>query len=174
MPQPFHYAFFVRDLSSTRRFYGQILGCTEGRSTETWVDFDFFGNQISAHTTGSVMPTENTGQVEGIRVPMPPFRGAAGLGCVFVSGRSHSRRGSPFHSRAQNPLCRDSRESRRRCSSWTPAGTRSSSRASDIRSTSSPHEDGLGRHHWCRRDRRERSISPRPPRLARDPGARPL
>ena len=73
MPQPFHYAFFVRDLSSTRQFYGQILGCTEGRSTETWVDFDFFGNQISAHTTGPVVPTKNTGQVEGIRVPMPHF-----------------------------------------------------------------------------------------------------
>ncbi|HVQ45747.1 MAG TPA: VOC family protein [Gemmatimonadales bacterium] len=73
MPQPFHYAFFVRDLASTRRFYGHILSCTEGRSTETWVDFDFFGNQISAHTTGSVVPTENTGQVEGIRVPMPHF-----------------------------------------------------------------------------------------------------
>jgi uncharacterized protein len=73
MPQPFHYAFFVRDLASTRRFYGHILRCTEGRSTETWVDFDFFGNQISAHTTGAVVPTENTGQVEGIQVPMPHF-----------------------------------------------------------------------------------------------------
>jgi extradiol dioxygenase family protein len=37
----------VRDLSPTRRFYGDILGCREGRSTETWVNFDFFGNQIS-------------------------------------------------------------------------------------------------------------------------------
>lgn len=70
---PFHFAFFVRDLESTRRFYGEVLGCPEGRSTETWVDFDFFGNQISAHTTGSVMPTRNTGQVDGIAVPMPHF-----------------------------------------------------------------------------------------------------
>ena len=52
MSEPFHFAFFVRDLASTRRFYGEILGCREGRSTDTWVDFDFFGNQISAHTTG--------------------------------------------------------------------------------------------------------------------------
>ena len=73
MPQPFHFAFFVRDLASTRRFYGEILGCREGRSTDTWVDFDFFGNQISAHTTGAVTPTQNTGQVEGILVPMPHF-----------------------------------------------------------------------------------------------------
>ena len=73
MPSPFHYAFFVRDLESTRRFYGEILGCREGRSTDTWVDFDFFGNQISAHTTGAVTPTQNTGQVEGLLVPMPHF-----------------------------------------------------------------------------------------------------
>jgi uncharacterized protein len=73
VPQPFHFAFFVRDLDSTRRFYGEILGCREGRSTDTWVDFDFFGNQISAHTTGRVMPTQNTGKVEDILVPMPHF-----------------------------------------------------------------------------------------------------
>jgi uncharacterized protein len=73
MSQPFHFAFFVRDLESTRQFYGQILGCPEGRSTETWVDFDFFGNQISAHNTGSVTPTQNTGKVENLLVPMPHF-----------------------------------------------------------------------------------------------------
>jgi uncharacterized protein len=73
MSQPFHFAFFVSDLASTRRFYGEILGCREGRSTETWVDFDFFGNQISAHTTGAVTATQNTGLVEGVRVPMPHF-----------------------------------------------------------------------------------------------------
>jgi extradiol dioxygenase family protein len=71
--QPFHFAFFVRDLPSTRRFYGEILGCREGRSTDTWVDFDFFGNQISAHTTGRVTPTQNTGKVEDLLVPMPHF-----------------------------------------------------------------------------------------------------
>ena len=65
----FHFAFFVRDLDSTRRFYGEILGCREGRSTDTWVDFDFFGNQISAHNTGRVTPTQNTGKVEDILVP---------------------------------------------------------------------------------------------------------
>jgi uncharacterized protein len=70
---PFHYAFFVRDLASTRHFYRDVLGCREGRSTDTWVDFDFFGHQISAHTTGPVVPTQNIGQVEGIKVPMPHF-----------------------------------------------------------------------------------------------------
>jgi uncharacterized protein len=73
MADAFHFAFFVKDLDSTRRFYGGVLGCREGRSTDTWVDFDFFGNQISAHTTGAVIPTVNTGQVEGMAVPMPHF-----------------------------------------------------------------------------------------------------
>lgn len=70
---PFHFAFFVRDLESTRRFYGEVLGCREGRSTATWVDFDFFGNQISAHTTGSVATAQKTGRVDGVPVPMPHF-----------------------------------------------------------------------------------------------------
>jgi extradiol dioxygenase family protein len=69
----FHFAFHVSDLASTRRFYGEALGCREGRSTDTWVDFDFFGNQISAHTTGPVMPTHPTGKVENLAVPMPHF-----------------------------------------------------------------------------------------------------
>jgi uncharacterized protein len=73
MTRPFHFAFFVRDLSSTRRFYGEVLGCREGRSTDTWVDFDFFGNQISAHTTGPVTTTRDTGRVEDALVPMPHF-----------------------------------------------------------------------------------------------------
>jgi extradiol dioxygenase family protein len=63
----FHFAFFVADLTSTRRFYGDVLGCREGRSTDTWVDFDFFGHQISAHTTGSVVPTVDAGVVEASR-----------------------------------------------------------------------------------------------------------
>jgi extradiol dioxygenase family protein len=71
--RPFHFAFFVRDLASTRAFYGDVLGCREGRSTETWVDFDFFGNQISAHVTGPVTPTSDTGVVDGVQVPMPHF-----------------------------------------------------------------------------------------------------
>jgi len=69
----FHFAFFVADLASTRRFYGDVLGCREGRSTDTWVDFDCFGHQISAHTTGKVFPTVDAGVVEGIKVPMPHF-----------------------------------------------------------------------------------------------------
>ena len=66
----FHLAFHVKDLTSTRDFYGRVLGCTEGRSTETWVDFDFFGHQISCHL-GKPFKTTNTGLVAGLKVPMP-------------------------------------------------------------------------------------------------------
>ena len=93
---PFHFAFFVRDLASTRRFYGEILGCREGRSTDTWVDFDFFGNQISAHTTGAVTPTQNTGKVEDLLVPMPHFGALLAVGRVRGGGRADQGRGTPF------------------------------------------------------------------------------
>lgn len=66
----FHLAFHVRDLDGARRFYGDLLGCREGRSTATWVDFDFFGHQISLHL-GEPFATANTGQVGGQWVPMP-------------------------------------------------------------------------------------------------------
>jgi extradiol dioxygenase family protein len=70
---PFHFAFYVKDLASTRRFYVDLLGCLEGRSTDAWVDIDFFGNQLSAHATNDVPQPRWTGQVDGITVPMPHF-----------------------------------------------------------------------------------------------------
>jgi extradiol dioxygenase family protein len=72
MAAPFHYSFLVRDLDEARHFYGRLLGCAEGRSAETWVDFDFFGNQISLHR-GETPPARAEGLVDGIRVPMPHF-----------------------------------------------------------------------------------------------------
>jgi len=66
----FHLAFHVRDLDEARNFYGRQLGCTEGRSTETWVDFDFFGHQISLHL-GEPFATTRTGKVGNALVPMP-------------------------------------------------------------------------------------------------------
>ena len=70
MPSLFHLAFHVRDLDGARRFYGDLLGCQEGRSTATWVDFNFFGHQISLHL-GEPFATTRTGQVGGQLVPMP-------------------------------------------------------------------------------------------------------
>lgn len=72
MQSAFHFAFNVTDLEEARCFYGEILGCEEGRSTETWVDFNFFGHQISLHL-GTPFPTAKTGKVAGILVPMPHF-----------------------------------------------------------------------------------------------------
>ena len=66
----FHLAFHVRDLDEARRFYGGLLGCREGRSTATWVDFDFFGHQISLHL-GEPFATTRTGKVGEHLVPMP-------------------------------------------------------------------------------------------------------
>lgn len=66
----FHLAFNVTDLDAARAFYGGVLGCTEGRSTETWVDFNFFGHQISLHL-GTPFATEATGHVGEHLVPMP-------------------------------------------------------------------------------------------------------
>ncbi len=70
MKSLFHLAYHVTDLDAARQFYGSVLGCTEGRSTETWVDFDFFGHQISLHL-GKPFATTNTGKVGDHMVPMP-------------------------------------------------------------------------------------------------------
>ncbi|MEP4032243.1 VOC family protein [Roseibium polysiphoniae] len=70
MPSCFHLAYHVTDLDQARTFYGGLLGCKEGRSTETWVDFDFFGHQISLHL-GEPFKTTNTGKVGEHMVPMP-------------------------------------------------------------------------------------------------------
>ncbi|MGE8320080.1 MAG: VOC family protein [Comamonas sp.] len=72
MPSIFHFAFNVTDLDAARRFYGGVLGCQEGRSTDTWVDFDFFGHQISLHL-GTPFATAATGKVGQHLVPMPHF-----------------------------------------------------------------------------------------------------
>jgi uncharacterized protein len=66
----FHLAFNVHDLDRARAFYGTLLGCREGRSAPTWVDFDFFGHQISLHL-GEPFATTRTGRVGDHLVPMP-------------------------------------------------------------------------------------------------------
>jgi len=76
----FHLAYTVTDLDLARSFYGDLLGCEEGRSTDTWVDFNFFGNQLSLHLGEIVSPCQTQSSVEGIVVPMPHF------GCVLEWG----------------------------------------------------------------------------------------
>jgi extradiol dioxygenase family protein len=72
MTSAFHLAFHVTDLDAARRFYGGVLGCREGRSAPTWVDFDFYGHQLSLHL-GQPFPTARTGLVGNQLVPMPHF-----------------------------------------------------------------------------------------------------
>ena len=92
---PFHYSFNVHDLASTRRFYRELLGCAEGRSAATWVDFDFFGNQISAHL-GEPARTADTGQVDGIAVPMPHFGAVIGWAELHALARRLEAAAVPF------------------------------------------------------------------------------
>lgn len=75
----FHLAFHVTDLDEARAFYGGVLGCEEGRSTESWVDFDFFGHQLSLHL-GKPFKTTNSGHVGKHLVPMPHMGAVLDMG----------------------------------------------------------------------------------------------
>jgi hypothetical protein len=70
---PFHLAFPVHDLDAARSFYGALLGCPEGRSSEQWIDFDFFGHQIVAHLSPDAQPRAHHNPVDGHDVPVPHF-----------------------------------------------------------------------------------------------------
>ena len=83
----FHLAYHVRDLNQARAFYGGTLGCREGRSADTWVDFSMHGHQISLHL-GEPFATTNTGRVGGHMVPMPHL----GLVLPFADWRAMADR----------------------------------------------------------------------------------
>lgn len=70
---PFHLAFPVTSLSHARRFYGDLLGCPEGRSSDEWIDFDFFGHQIVAHLAPQEAGHKSTSAVDGHNVPVRHF-----------------------------------------------------------------------------------------------------
>lgn len=73
MPAPFHLAVPVHDLAAARRFYGELLGCREGRSAQRWVDFDFFGHQLVAHLAEDQGIEKAFNAVDGHDVPVPHF-----------------------------------------------------------------------------------------------------
>jgi extradiol dioxygenase family protein len=70
---PFHLAFPVDDLAEARRFYGDLLGCPEGRSADEWIDFDLHGHQIVAHLAPDQVRRRSTNEVDGEDVPVPHF-----------------------------------------------------------------------------------------------------
>jgi hypothetical protein len=70
--RPFHLAFPVRDLAEARHFWGEVMGCPEGRSSDEWIDFDFYGHQIVAHLAENAGDTASN-PVDGHDVPVPHF-----------------------------------------------------------------------------------------------------
>ena len=70
---PFHLAFPVDDLAAARRFYGDVLGCPEGRSSDNWIDFDLHGHQIVAHLAPDAVRARAGNRVDGEDVPVPHF-----------------------------------------------------------------------------------------------------
>ncbi len=73
MGTPFHLAFPVKDIASTRAFFGDLLGCEIGRSTDKWIDFNFFGHQLSAHVKPEELAQAHANQVDGKNVPVRHF-----------------------------------------------------------------------------------------------------
>lgn len=73
MNTPFHLAFPVKDIESTREFFGDLLGCEIGRSTDKWIDFNFFGHQLSAHVKPDELAQAQTNAVDGKNVPVRHF-----------------------------------------------------------------------------------------------------
>lgn len=70
---PFHLAFPVTSLAKARAFYGRLLGCPEGRSSDDWVDFSFYGHQIVAHLAPGEAGQKGTNAVDGDNVPVHHF-----------------------------------------------------------------------------------------------------
>jgi len=68
--RPFHLAFAVHDLAATRHFYETVLGCSVGRTAERWIDFDFFGHQLTAHLAQEAPGVMPTNPVDGKAVPV--------------------------------------------------------------------------------------------------------
>ena len=81
--RPFHLAFPVDDLGTAREFYCNAMGCNEGRSSEQWVDFDFYGHQIVAHLFEGAAGDRANNPVDGHGVPVPHF------GIVLTMGQWH-------------------------------------------------------------------------------------
>jgi extradiol dioxygenase family protein len=70
---PFHLAIPVKEITETRSFYRDILGCKEGRSSDHWVDFDFFGHQLVIHIKDVKKNIKVENKVDGKDVPIPHF-----------------------------------------------------------------------------------------------------
>ena len=99
--QPFHLAFPVTSLAKARAFYGELLGCPEGRSSDEWVDFNFYGHQIVAHLSPNQAGHHATNEVDSHNVPVRHFgmvaahlemHRARATGGGFAEGLTHQVR----------------------------------------------------------------------------------
>ena len=70
---PFHLAIPVNDLETSRQFYGDLLGCDEGRNSDIWIDFNFFGHQLVCHQSTHSEASVCDNPVDGKQVPIPHF-----------------------------------------------------------------------------------------------------
>lgn len=70
---PFHLAIPVNDLEKARHFYGTILGCPEGRSSDHWIDYDLYGHQLVVHFQEAPQMEDHSNAVDGHDVPVPHF-----------------------------------------------------------------------------------------------------
>jgi len=73
MPKPFHLAFPVKDINETLTFYRDVLGCETGRSSDQWIDFNFWGHQVVAHLSPDEAGRSNMNEVDGHQVPVKHF-----------------------------------------------------------------------------------------------------
>ena len=73
MINPFHLAFPIKDIEETKRFYKNVLGCEIGRESDAWVDFNFFGHQLSAHLKPDELTNTKKNKVDGKSVPVRHF-----------------------------------------------------------------------------------------------------
>ena len=115
--RPFHLAFPVHDLDAARTFYGELLGCPEGRSAPEWIDFDLYGHQIVAHLVPAKASDDSgANAVDGHDVPVPHF------GVVLAMDdwqKLATGWAPPVPASTSSPMSasRESRASRPRCSS---------------------------------------------------------
>lgn len=93
---PFHLAFPVRDLAEARAFYGDRLGCPEGRSSNEWVDFNFFGHQIVTHLSPDECGSTHTNNVDDHNVPVRHFGAVLDMGAWEALAKKLQDAGTQF------------------------------------------------------------------------------
>ena len=101
---PFHLAFPVHDLAAARAFYGGLLGCPEGRSSDEWIDFDFFGHQIVAHLVPGAAAARRSNPVDGHDVPVPHFGAVLAMAEWESAGGAARGGGRRLRDPADGPL----------------------------------------------------------------------